>query len=71
MTRHLLQLQKNLEELGIAIHFEDAVKNIPISFLNKEETLVVYTPAIPKNQTEFNYFLDHKFTNFKEGSSFR
>ena len=58
-------ITEELEELGIAIHFEDAVKNIPISFLNKEETLVVYTPAIPKNQTEFNYFLDHKFTILK------
>ena len=61
-------ITEELEELGIAIHFEDAVKNIPISFLNKEETLVVYTPAIPKNQTEFNYFLDHKFTILKRAA---
>ena len=61
-------ITKELEELGVAIHFEDAVKNIPISFLNKEETLVVYTPAIPKNQTEFNYFLDHKFTILKRAA---
>ena len=61
-------ITKELEELGAVIHFEDAVKNIPISFLNKEETLVVYTPAIPKNQTEFNYFLDHKFTILKRAA---
>ena len=61
-------ITKELEELGVVIHFEDAVKNIPISFLNKEETLVVYTPAIPKNQTEFNYFLDHKFTILKRAA---
>jgi len=61
-------ITQELEELGVAIHFEDAVKNIPISFLNKEETLVVYTPAIPKNQTEFNYFLDHKFTILKRAA---
>jgi UDP-N-acetylmuramate--alanine ligase len=59
------QITRDLEDLGVAIHFEDAVKNIPISFLNKEKTLVVYTPAIPKNHNEFNYFLDHKFTVLK------
>jgi UDP-N-acetylmuramate--alanine ligase len=59
------QITKDLEDLGVAIHFEDAVKNIPISFLNKEKTLVVYTPAISKNHKEFNYFLDNKFTVLK------
>jgi len=59
------QITKDLEDLGVEIHFEDAVKNIPISFLNKEKTLVVYTPAIPKNHSEFNYLLDNKFTVLK------
>lgn len=55
----------DLQELGVAIHFDDAIKNIPNSFLNKEETLVVYTPAVPKNHVEFNYFLDNNFTVLK------
>jgi UDP-N-acetylmuramate--alanine ligase len=59
------QITKDLAGLGVAIHFEDAVKNIPISFLNKEKTLVVYTPAIPENHKEFNYFLDNNFTVLK------
>ncbi|MDP5104559.1 MAG: UDP-N-acetylmuramate--L-alanine ligase [Polaribacter sp.] len=59
------QVTADLEELGVSIHFEDAVKNIPSSFLNKEETLVVFTPAVPKNHLEFNYFLDHNFTVLK------
>ena len=59
------QITNDLKDLGVEIHFEDAVKNIPISFLNKEKTLVVYTPAIPKNHCEFNYFLDNKFTVLK------
>ena len=59
------QITKDLENLGVEVHFEDAVKNIPISFLNKEKTLVVYTPAIPENHKEFNYFLDHNFTVLK------
>ena len=59
------QITNDLKDLDVEIHFEDAVKNIPISFLNKEKTLVVYTPAIPKNHCEFNYFLDNKFTVLK------
>ncbi|WP_299669245.1 UDP-N-acetylmuramate--L-alanine ligase [uncultured Polaribacter sp.] len=59
------QITKDLEKLGVEIHFEDAVKNIPISFLNKEKTLVVYTPAIPKNHAEYNYFLENNFTILK------
>ena len=59
------QITKDLEDLGVEIHFEDAVKNIPISFLNKEKTLVVYTPAIPKNHSEFNYLSANNFTVLK------
>ena len=59
------QVTADLEELGVSIHFDDAIKNIPSSFLNKEETLVVFTPAVPKNHVEFNYFLDHNFTVLK------
>ncbi|AUC86306.1 UDP-N-acetylmuramate--L-alanine ligase [Polaribacter sp. ALD11] len=59
------QITKDLEGLGVEIHFEDAVKNIPISFLNTEKTLVIYTPAVPKTHNEFNYFVDNKFTVLK------
>ena len=54
-----------LQKVGVEIHFDDAVKNIPISFLNKEKTLVVYTPAIPKDHLELNYFFNSKFTVLK------
>ncbi|ESU29400.1 murC protein [Flavobacterium limnosediminis JC2902] len=55
-------LTGELEESGIAIHFEDDVKLIGQEYLNKENTLVVITPAVPKNHTEWNYFLDNGFT---------
>lgn len=58
-------ITKALEVLGIQIHFEDAVKNIPISFLNSRETLVVYTPAIPKESVELNYFKSSGFSVLK------
>ena len=59
------QITSGLEELGIKIHFEDRLKNIPISFLDKNKTVVVYTPAVSKNHTELNYFLDNNFTVLK------
>lgn len=59
------QITEDLKVLGVEIHFEDAVKSIPISFLNKEKTLVVYTPAISKNHTELNYFVNNKFSVLK------
>jgi UDP-N-acetylmuramate--alanine ligase len=59
------QITSGLEELGIKIHFEDRLKNIPISFLDKNKTLVVYTPAVSNNHTELNYFLDNNFTVLK------
>ena len=59
------QITLGLEDLGAEIHFEDAVKNIPISFLDTEKTLVVYTPAISKNHAELSYFLKNGFTVLK------
>jgi len=59
------QITLALEKLGVEVHFEDAVKHIPISFLNKTDTLVVYTPAVPKDHSELNYFIDNDFTVLK------
>jgi len=55
-------LTGELEESGIAIHFEDDVKLIGKEYLNKENTLVVITPAVPKQHAEWNFFLDNGFT---------
>ncbi|GAA4289970.1 UDP-N-acetylmuramate--L-alanine ligase [Aestuariibaculum suncheonense] len=46
----------SLEDLGVAVHFEDGTTNIPSEFKNAETTLVVFTPAIPKDHAELNYF---------------
>jgi len=50
-----------LEDLGINIHFNDAVEHIEKRFLNPKETLVVYTPAIPESHKELSYFRAHDF----------
>lgn len=58
-------ITENLQKINIEIHFEDAVENISAPFLDKEKTLVIYTPAIPKNHKELNYFLNNDFTVLK------
>lgn len=50
-----------LQKLGAEIHFKDAVRNIPHHFLDVENTLVVYTPAIPHKHLEYTYFLEQGF----------
>ena len=56
------QLTTELQENGIKIHFEDNINLIAERFKNTENTLVVITPAVPKNHTEWNFFLDNGFT---------
>lgn len=59
-------LTNALQAEGIPVHFSDDINLIPAEFLaNKEETLIVYTPAIPKDNLEFNYLKDNGFTLMK------
>ncbi|WP_179343754.1 UDP-N-acetylmuramate--L-alanine ligase [Winogradskyella ursingii] len=54
-----------LDKLGVDIHFKDAIEYVPKSFLNSEQTTIVYTPAIPKNHSELNYFKHNGFNILK------
>lgn len=57
-------LTRQMEREKIDIHFEDRLDKIP-NFLTPENTLVIYTPAIPKNHHELNYFIQNGFTVMK------
>lgn len=59
------QITSDLEKLGVEVYFEDDLKKIPLPFLKKEETLIVYTPAIPSNNKVLTYFIEHNFTVLK------
>jgi UDP-N-acetylmuramate--alanine ligase len=48
-------LTGELRNEGIDIHFDDCVAAIPERFRNRD-TIVVYTPAVPDNSVELNYF---------------
>jgi UDP-N-acetylmuramate--alanine ligase len=49
-------LTAELEQEGMHVHYEDNVKLISPEFF-KDDVLVVYTPAIPKDHSELNYFI--------------
>jgi UDP-N-acetylmuramate--alanine ligase len=46
---------------GADLHFEDSVSLIPEIFSQIEGTLVIYTPAIPQQHTQLNYFRSKGF----------
>ncbi len=49
-------LSKQMESEGIAIHYEDN-----IALLDKDAELIVYTPAIPKDHKEFNFYKENNY----------
>lgn len=50
-----------MEDLGIEIHYEDDIELIPGEYFDRSNTLVIYTPAVPKGLRELNYFTDDGF----------
>lgn len=59
-------LTSQLKNEGITVHFEDNIDLIPKQFIeNKEQTLIVWTPAIPKNHKELNFLINNNFTILK------
>jgi UDP-N-acetylmuramate--alanine ligase len=54
------QLTEELQALGLTIHFEDDINQIPKEFYS-ENTLVVVTPAIPTSHSEWNYFVERDY----------
>lgn len=61
-------LTQALEDEGIAIHYSDDIHAIPKAFLESKFTLVVYTPAIPKDHLEWQYFQEKGFKILKRAA---
>ena len=55
-------LTEALESEGIEVHYEDNIDFVPKSV---EDTLVVYTPAIPKDMGELVYVQEHGYRVIK------
>ena len=54
-------LTRRLTEEGAQIHYEDNVSLIPEACKQPDTCLVVYTPAIPAEHSELQYFRDNDF----------
>ena len=54
-------LTRQLEKEGMLIHYEEDVNQIPQACKNKQECLVIYTPAIPAEHQELCYFQKNGF----------
>lgn len=61
-------LTKTLEKEGIKVLFNDKVEAVPSDFLNQKNTLVVYTPAIPKQHPQYLHFLKEEFSVLKRAA---
>ncbi len=59
------EITDTLISQGATINFNDEFKIIPKSFLDKENTLIVYTPAIPLSNKQFVFFKKSGFTIIK------
>jgi UDP-N-acetylmuramate--alanine ligase len=56
------RLTGELEHEGIKVVFEDKVDLIPVPFQTSDNaTLIIYTPAIPKDSAILNFFKDQGF----------
>jgi UDP-N-acetylmuramate--alanine ligase len=58
-------LTEELNNEGIDVHFDDNINLVNKFNGQQEKVLVVYTPAIPKEHKELNYFLNNGFTVLK------
>ena len=54
-------LTQRLVEEGAEIHYEDDVRLIPESMRDPKQTMVVFTPAVPQDHSEFRYFREQGF----------
>ncbi|WP_288351233.1 UDP-N-acetylmuramate--L-alanine ligase [uncultured Alistipes sp.] len=56
------RLTAELEAEGAEVHYDDDVQAIPAAFLDPRDTMVVYTPAVPQDHSEYRYFCENGFT---------
>jgi UDP-N-acetylmuramate--alanine ligase len=64
--RTATSLTSALQQEGMKIHFEDSVDMIPSEVRGgKEKTLVIFTPAIPKDHREHQFLKENGYTIMK------
>lgn len=56
------ELTKQLEREGALLHYEENIDEIPHACRDPKQCLVIYTPAIPAEHKELQYFRANEFT---------
>ena len=59
------EITASLEALGIQVSTNDTIAEIPSEYLNKENTIIIYTPAVPSSHSELTYFKENDFKIYK------
>lgn len=54
-------LTRELANLGIDVHYEDDIQLVPEEYYDTANTLIVYTPAVPVDHSEYQYFSNRDF----------
>jgi UDP-N-acetylmuramate--alanine ligase len=58
-------LTQQLNNEGAPIHYKEDINLVPDLFKDKNNTLVVYTPAVPQDNAELAFFRQNDFTLMK------
>lgn len=59
------EFSKQLESEGFIIHYSEDVEAIPAHVVSGEDSIVIFTPAIPRDHKEFRYFSSKKTPMYK------
>ena len=62
-------LTRQLQKEGMDIHYEDNTELIPEDYRDPENTLVVFTPAVPSSLNELVYFTEKGFLILKRSQA--
>ncbi len=62
-------LTKKLESEGVTICYDDRLELIPDAFLSKDNTLIIYTPAVPQSHSQLSYFKEHGYKIIKRSEA--
>lgn len=59
-------LTEQLESEGITIHYDENLDKIPVEIKsNQKDSIVIFTPAIPKNNAEYLFFIEQNTKLYK------
>ncbi len=62
-------LTQKLSQEGVEVHYIDSIDQIPQEFKKTETTKVIYTPAIPSDHKQLNWFQNNGFEVIKRAQA--